>query len=166
MAKRLVLILGGARSGKSAYAQARAAEYPGPVAYVATATAGDSEMQNRIAAHRAERPSHWTTIETPLRVGQAVLAHALEGGVVLVDCLTMLTNNILMELSEPVNEKAAQLALDIEVTGLLEAFEASGAQEWLLISNEVGLGFGAALSVRANLSGYFRPGESASGTGC
>jgi hypothetical protein len=73
---RLILLLGGARSGKSAYGESLAARLAGaaPVTYIATATAGDDEMRERIARHRASRPVHWLTIEEPLNPAAALRA--------------------------------------------------------------------------------------------
>jgi adenosylcobinamide kinase/adenosylcobinamide-phosphate guanylyltransferase len=138
MGKHLTLILGGARSGKSYYAQRLAEESQGEVLFVATATAGDDEMKMRIAAHRASRPAGWRTLEVPLQVGRAVseLAHP---GVVLIDCMTLLASNVLFSLPEAVDEKDYQAALDVETTALLDAYQKSPA-EWIIISNEVGLG--------------------------
>ena len=136
MGKRLTLILGGARSGKSAYAQHLAAERGNDVLYVATAEAGDDEMAARIAAHRAERPAHWRTLEAPRQVGSAIRVVAGDAGVVLIDCLTLLASNVIVPLPEPV---AAEAALIAEVDGLLAAYAARQAQ-WIVISNEVGLG--------------------------
>src|SRR5690606_6088364 len=83
---RMVLVTGGARSGKSAYAGRRAAELgSGRVTYVATAEALDEEMARRIARHREERPAEWTTIEAPRDAARAVRGAATE--IVLVDCL-------------------------------------------------------------------------------
>ena len=69
MAKHLTLVLGGARSGKSSYAEALAAQQGGHVLYVATAEAWDEEMRLRIEAHKAQRPAHWHTVEAPRRPG-------------------------------------------------------------------------------------------------
>ncbi len=148
MPRRLTLILGGARSGKSTLAQKLAAERGRTVLYVATATAGDEEMATRIAAHRAERPAHWRTLEAQTQVGAAIAAAttaaattaAVAGSeVVLIDCLTLLANNVLLPLPEPVSDTAAQAALEAEVEGLLAAYAGSTA-EWIVVSNEVGLG--------------------------
>jgi len=145
MSRKLTLILGGARSGKSALAQKLAAEGGRTVLYVATATAGDEEMAARIAAHRAERPAHWRTLEAPLQVGAAI-AEAMAGAgtvagpeVVLVDCLTLLANNVLGRLPETISAPEAEAALAAEVDALLAAYE-TGAAEWIIVSNEVGLG--------------------------
>ena len=139
MGKRLTLILGGARSGKSAYAQHLAAERGNDVLYVATAEAGDDEMAARIAAHRAERPAHWRTLEAPRQVGSAIRVVAGDAGVVLIDCLTLLASNVIAPLPEPVTVVAAESALNAEVDELLAAYSESEA-EWIVVSNEVGLG--------------------------
>lgn len=139
MSRKLTLILGGARSGKSAWAQKLAAEQHRAVLYVATATAGDEEMAARIAAHRAERPAHWRTLEAPAQVGEAIRAAAGEAEVVLVDCLTLLANNVIGPLPETAPAETAEAALAAEVEQLLATYRA-GTAEWLVVSNEVGLG--------------------------
>lgn len=138
MDKSFTLILGGARSGKSTYAQRLAQESGRPVVFVATAVAFDQEMADRIAVHRAERPAGWLTVEAPTGVGKAVLA-AYPTGIVLLDCLTLLANNVILNLPDPLDALAVQAALDVEVDGLLEA-HAQGQADWLVVSNEVGLG--------------------------
>ena len=138
MTQRLTLILGGARSGKSAYAQTIAAERGDTVLYVATAEAGDGEMATRIAAHRAERPAHWQTLEASRDVGAAIRSQA-NHHIVLLDCLTLLANNVIVPLPEPVTEADATKALQNEVDDLLRAYHDSTAQ-WIIVSNEVGLG--------------------------
>jgi len=138
--RKMTLILGGARSGKSALAQKMAHESGRPVLYVATATAGDEEMAARIAAHQAERPAHWHTLEAPLQVGAAIAAARPAGAdLVLVDCLTLLANNVLAPLPETISSAEADAALGAEVDGLLAAYLA-GSAEWIIVSNEVGLG--------------------------
>jgi len=72
MGQQLTLIVGGVRSGKSDYAQMLIQEDKQPALFVATATAGDEEMANRIAAHRANRPANWQTLEASLKIGQAI----------------------------------------------------------------------------------------------
>jgi len=145
MPKRLTFILGGARSGKSRHAQTLAAERGDCVLYVATAEAGDAEMATRIANHRAERPIHWHTLEAPRSVGPAIAAyvsHFTQNAplpLILLDCLTLLASNVIVPLPEPVNESTATEALNLEVDGLLAAYHALAA-DWIVISNEVGLG--------------------------
>src|SRR5437660_11123264 len=96
--KKLVLILGGARSGKSAYAERLAGELAGDggVLYVATAQALDDEMAERIARHRAARPAAWLTLEEPFDVGPAIEATGAGAAVVVVDCVTLWTSNLLL----------------------------------------------------------------------
>jgi adenosyl cobinamide kinase/adenosyl cobinamide phosphate guanylyltransferase/sugar phosphate isomerase/epimerase len=140
-APKSTFILGGARSGKSSYAQQLAHEHGGRVLYVATATAGDDEMKTRIENHRAERPAHWRTLEAPLQVGQAI-EEALEAqtaDVILLDCMTLLATNVLLQLPETASEKEASDALDTEVDALLDCMTRSKA-DWIIVSNEVGLG--------------------------
>jgi adenosylcobinamide kinase / adenosylcobinamide-phosphate guanylyltransferase len=139
MSNQFTLILGGARSGKSTYAQQLAEAADKPVTFVATAVAFDAEMAARIRAHQADRPAGWITLESPVAVGDAVRRQAMKDGVVLLDCLTLLANNVLFALSDPENALAAQTALDQEVDDLLAAWEA-GTNDWLVVSNEVGLG--------------------------
>lgn len=140
MGRSLTLILGGARSGKSTYAEQQAAAAGGSVLYVATAEAWDDEMRARIAAHRAQRPSTWRTVEAPRAAGAATRA-AMDDGTqaVLVDCLTLLASNVLIALPEGSDERTASAALDRELDALLAAYEESNAA-WFVVSNEVGLG--------------------------
>ena len=139
MGKRLTLILGGARSGKSAYAQKLAAEQGPSVLFVATAEPLDEEMAARIARHRAERPDHWRTLEAPRRVGPAIDAQAGAASVILLDCLSMLAANVLASLDDSPDRTAGEEALTEELDLLLSAYEQSPA-EWILVSNEVGMG--------------------------
>jgi adenosylcobinamide kinase/adenosylcobinamide-phosphate guanylyltransferase len=138
MGKRLTLILGGARSGKSAYAQRLAMERGERVLYVATAEAGDDEMKARIEAHRAGRPPHWETLEAPRGIGAAIQP-AGDADVVLIDCLTLLASNAIVPLPEPVTEAMADSVLNEELDGLLMVYYTNNA-EWIVVSNEVGLG--------------------------
>ena len=138
MGNRLTLILGGARSGKSQHAQQLAVESGKAVLFVATAEAGDQEMAERIEAHRLSRPQAWETLEAALGVGKAILERN-PSGLVLMDCLTLLASNVLGQFSEPYQPREYGAALDDEIEGLLEAYRQTRA-EWLVISNEVGLG--------------------------
>jgi adenosylcobinamide kinase/adenosylcobinamide-phosphate guanylyltransferase len=139
MGKRLTLVLGGARSGKSAYAQRLAAERGHPVLFVATAEPLDKEMAARIARHRAQRPSPWRTLEVPRRVGAAIDAQAGAAGIVLLDCLSMLAANVLASFGDAPDLTGGEEALTEELDLLLSAYERSPA-EWILVSNEVGMG--------------------------
>lgn len=121
------LFLGGARSGKSRLAQAAAEACDGALLYVATAQAGDAEMADRIARHRADRGPRWTTIECPLALAEAIAAHP--GAPVLVDCLTLWLSNLMLG------------GHDVEAHGerLVAAMRARSAPLFL-VSNEIGLG--------------------------
>ena len=141
MARRLVLVLGGARSGKSAYVEDRARASGQSVLFVATAQPFDEEMRRRIERHRAERPPDWTTLETPLRVAGEV-SRALAAGrhdTVVLDCLTLLASNVMLALPDSAPEQAVYDAVLAEVERLLEVASTSAAT-WLIVSNEVGMG--------------------------
>ena len=125
------LILGGARSGKSALAERIALQSGREVVYIATAQAHDGEMAQRIAHHRAQRPAHWACVEEPLALAQALRTHAGNGTLLLVDCLTLWLSNLLGTQDE------ATFALERDaLLSLLPALPG----EIVLVSNEVGLG--------------------------
>lgn len=125
------LILGGARSGKSALAEKLAGDSGLPVTYVATAQPRDGEMAARIAHHRAHRPAHWGCVEEPLALAATLRQHARPGQLLLVDCLTLWLSNLLLA------EDAG--AFGRERAALLHAVPALPG-ELLMVSNEVGLG--------------------------
>jgi adenosylcobinamide kinase/adenosylcobinamide-phosphate guanylyltransferase len=136
------LVLGGARSGKSRYAEQCAAASGKEVIYLATARAGDAEMAARIAQHRAGRDAGWTTLEEPLVLGDAIAHWSTSGRVVLVDCLTIWLSNLLFseerEFPE-VGEVVAPAAFYREHERFLDALEAA-AGDVIVVSNEVGMG--------------------------
>lgn len=139
---KLILLLGGARSGKSSYAQRYALKHGGKVVYIATARALDLEMETRIRVHRQERPLEWTTLEVPQGVAEAVMQLAFSPDVVLLDCLTMLTTNLLLQASpDPDNpdEEAGETAVQNEVDAIICAAR-GGDADWVVVTNEVGLG--------------------------
>jgi adenosylcobinamide kinase/adenosylcobinamide-phosphate guanylyltransferase len=134
--KSLTLLLGGARGGKSAFAQHLAAQMSERVTFIATAEAGDEEMRARIAQHRASRPSHWRTVEIPSSVAPAIRA-AGPSEVVLLDCLALLVSNLLLGVGE--DYAAAEQSVDRELRDLLAAYQ-EGAASLIIVTNEVGLG--------------------------
>jgi len=142
--KRLVLVLGGARSGKSSYAEKRAAELAGEgsVLYVATAQAHDEEMAQRISAHRAARPPTWRTLEEALRVPQAVAAALAREdiAVVLVDCLTLWASNLLLRNGDDTPDAALAEADAFAALDALLAVHAASHAATIVVSNEVGMG--------------------------
>lgn len=133
----LTLILGGARSGKSSFAEQVGREAGQPVLFIATATASDDEMAERIRNHQASRPAEWQTLELPLSIG-ASLSVPLPP-VVIVDCITLLVTNVLFSLPENTPVDQLMLKVQAEIDALIEAQTRIGGQ-WLLVSNEVGLG--------------------------
>lgn len=140
MRSSLILVLGGARGGKSSWAQRRAEEIGGTeVLYVATAEALDEEMKARIAAHKADRPIGWRTLEAPTLVGSA-LAEAAQGArVILLDCLTLLASNAMLSVDVDLTPDETEAAVEVEIDALLEAVNGSEAT-WIVVTNEVGLG--------------------------
>ncbi|MEH3123254.1 MAG: bifunctional adenosylcobinamide kinase/adenosylcobinamide-phosphate guanylyltransferase [Sphingomonas phyllosphaerae] len=121
------LVLGGARSGKSRHAQALVEACAAPWRFVATAQAFDAEMAERIAQHRADRSDAWQTIEAPLALPETIAAVA--DGVLLVDCLTLWTSNLLL----------AEADIEAATDALVAALTGSAARI-VLVSNEVGWG--------------------------
>jgi adenosylcobinamide kinase/adenosylcobinamide-phosphate guanylyltransferase len=139
---KMILILGGARSGKSAFAQNLAMQLSEEVIYIATAQALDNEMKTRIENHRKERPNSWITIERPHGIAQLFDQQPPSAPVVLLDCMTILATNLLLEASQDdhdPDEKAASAALEGEISGLLNMIQ-QGSAAWIIVSNEVGLG--------------------------
>jgi adenosylcobinamide kinase/adenosylcobinamide-phosphate guanylyltransferase len=125
----MVFVLGGARSGKSRYAQARAEELARARIFVATAEAYDDEMRDRIARHRADRAQGWDTVEAPIDLAGAVSGHSRPDNVLLVDCLTLWTSNLLL----------AEHDIPAATEALIAALRQAPGQV-ILVANEVGLG--------------------------
>jgi len=122
----LSLIIGGAKSGKTAHALASC---PAPHCYIATAQALDPEMENRITAHKAERGETWGLAEAPLDLAGAIQTEAAEGRTLLIDCLTLWLSNLMHH----------ERALDTETDALLAAAQSAPGQI-IMVSNEIGLG--------------------------
>ena len=133
MSGRLLLVTGGARSGKSHYAQRRAAESGQPVLFVATGVATDEEMAARIDRHRAERPADWRTLEARFDLATAIGTPRPEERCVLVEDLGTLVTNLLVERS------ADEEIVRAEVENLLRLGR-EHELDLILVSNEVGLG--------------------------
>ncbi len=123
------LVLGGARSGKSTFAERLMTEAAASRLYLATATAGDGEMADRIARHRERRGAGWETLEEPLDLIGALQAHTQPERPVLVDCLTLWLTNLMIAESD----------IDTEISRLCEGL-ASLSGPVVFVSNEVGLG--------------------------
>ena len=125
----VTLVLGGARSGKSLYAERLVEGTAICGTYCATAEAGDAEMAERIAAHRARRGPFWRTVEAPLALAEAIAAHAEPERPILVDCLTLWLSNLLFAGKQPGEE-----------AGVLSSALREAAGVVVLVSNEVGMG--------------------------
>ena len=125
----VTLVLGGARSGKSRYAETLIKSAAASGTYCATAEPGDAEMRARIAAHRARRGALWWTVEEPLAVAAVIAAEASAERPLLIDCLTLWLSNLLLADRAPEEETAA-----------LVAALRLAASPVVLVANEVGLG--------------------------
>ena len=122
-------VLGGASSGKSAYAEELTMKLPGAPVYLATAQGFDDEMIDKIAAHRRRRGDGWTTVEEPYDLPAAIAEHGIADTVLLVDCLTLWLTNIMSVERDIPNETDALIAAIGRVQGRI-----------VLVSNELGLG--------------------------
>ena len=140
----LTFLLGGVRSGKSAKAVSLAAarQGAGRVLFVATAEALDDDMTARIGAHRRERPPSWDTLESPLTLAadldRAIAEHPDPYAVIVIDCLTLWVSNILLSLPD---DEQTDMSVSAPVADLLDLRRrSSAATQWIIVSNEVGLG--------------------------
>ena len=138
-----ILITGGARSGKSRFAQELASRSNEAVLFVATAVAGDEEMRQRIEEHRRSRPATWPTLEVTTNIGSQIKQKI--GGIrlVIVDCITLLVNNIFNQYSHQADEQIDASLIEREVTAeidkLLECISYTDAS-FIIVTNEVGSG--------------------------
>lgn len=126
---RSTLVLGGAASGKSAFAEDLVLGLPGRSVYIATAQAFDSEMTDKIAVHKARRGPAWTSIEEPLDLAGAIARADAADAVMMVDCLTMWLNNLMADDRDIAAETAQLIDIIDNLQGRL-----------VLVANEVGLG--------------------------
>ncbi|BEH11537.1 bifunctional adenosylcobinamide kinase/adenosylcobinamide-phosphate guanylyltransferase [Geobacter sulfurreducens subsp. ethanolicus] len=129
---QIIFITGGARSGKSRLAEELAARRGAPLGYLATGSAGDGEMAERIARHRTRRGDSWTTIEEPLALAESLAAHDGRFAAILVDCVTLWLSNLLFSLDDP-----ARVLKEVE---LLTRTFSTLRTPLIIVSNEVGMG--------------------------
>jgi len=134
--KKIVLILGGARSGKSSYAQKMAADRGGGVLFCATAQPLDEEMRQRIKAHMRSRPAGWDTLEVKDNLSAALADKTERYDTVIVDCITLLAANC---VGQTTSGKKAEKSVDAEISGLIGLMQRSRCS-FILVSNEVGSG--------------------------
>ena len=138
----VTLILGGARAGKSAYAERCARESGRTVTYIATARIDDADMAARVFRHRADRPAEWTTVEEPLALAQAIEAADRPGQCIVVDCLTMWLTNLVFE-DDPACDRRETLSRGAMQTAAIERLlsvlpRVRGSV--FIVGNEVGSG--------------------------
>jgi adenosylcobinamide kinase/adenosylcobinamide-phosphate guanylyltransferase len=137
------LIIGGARSGKSDFAREMALQAGGPVLFVATAEAGDEEMQQRIEAHRKARPPTWKTLETTTHVGRQITRNIGKAQTVILDCITLLINNVFQQHGQRNDQDIDVSLLEKEVMAeigeLVDCMNRVDA-DFIIVTNDVGLG--------------------------
>lgn len=145
MQKKCIFILGGARSGKSSYAQHIAGSISDKVLFVATAEPLNDDMKVRIETHQRERPEAWRTLETATHLAHSILEHIHDADVILIDCLTLLSSNIILGESRGfsrlngVDEEAAAKRVNAEIEALIALMSRTDVT-FIVVSNEVGLG--------------------------
>jgi len=133
---RTILILGGARSGKTGYALGLAAQSRGERLYIATSEPGDEEMRERIGRHRQERGDTWRTIEEPIDIHRVVREESAPGRIILLDCITLWLSNL----------SASSRDIDTALASLISSIQTASGPV-VLISNEVGMGIVPATSL-------------------
>lgn len=134
MNKKCILILGGARSGKSQFAQNLAGKLSKKVLFVATGEAGDEEMRSRIEEHKRSRPRIWRALEAPVNVGERIQGQIGDADVVIIDCITMLVSNLLVDEGDDYEGRVTG-----EINHLITCMKRLDAT-FIIVSNEVGLG--------------------------
>lgn len=140
---KMILIIGGTRSGKSHFAQELALRSSHPVLFVATAEAGDEEMRQRIEEHKKARPAEWVTLEVTSQVGHQIVEKAGKAKTVILDCITLLVNNVFLKCDESANgeidapsfEKEVMAEID-DLVRCIDRIEAG----FIVVTNELGLG--------------------------
>jgi adenosylcobinamide kinase/adenosylcobinamide-phosphate guanylyltransferase len=139
MKSKLILVTGGARSGKSAFAEKYSAACPGRHGYIATAQALDREMAERIAIHRRRRPAAWQTFEIPRRLPVQLDTVLQQTDVILLDCLTLYFSNYLLDHEQETDQDIQDGAL-MELGQILDAAAARDGKTVIVVTNEIGCG--------------------------
>jgi adenosylcobinamide kinase / adenosylcobinamide-phosphate guanylyltransferase len=141
--KKIILLLGGARSGKSRYAQELAQKSRRRVLFVATAMPGDEDMRRRILKHQHERPGGWRTLEASSHIGRYIEKDIGDARVVIIDDITLLVTNLFFQNGEVdfdhIDETSLEKEVNAEIRELLSCFQKTDAT-YIIVSNEVGLG--------------------------
>lgn len=143
MNNKIILCTGGARSGKSEFAEKLALSKPGRKGYIATGQAFDDEMKDRILKHQARRGALWKTYEIPIEIGKEWPKISNDCDVILLDCLTMFTTNCLLSFGDIKNQKDSnaveEMALE-KIRTLLDLIRAGEDKTVIFVTNELGLG--------------------------
>ena len=138
-----VLITGGARSGKSRFAQELAQKLGKPVLFVATAVAGDEEMRLRIEEHRRARSTAWNTLEVTMHIGSQIIQKIGGARVVIIECIALLVNNVFSQYSHQTGEQIDATLIEenliAEIKELIECIKQVDAS-FIIVTNEVGMG--------------------------
>ena len=138
-----ILIIGGARSGKSHFAQELALKSGKSVLFVATATAGDEEMQHRIKEHQKARPATWPTLEVTTHIASQIEQKIGKAQMVIIDCIPLLVNNIFSQYidqnSEQIDAPLIEKKVTSEISELVECIKHTDAS-FIIVTNEVGTG--------------------------
>jgi len=143
--RKCILVSGGARSGKSSFAQELAESISEKVLFVATAEPLNEDMKNRISKHKAQRPKTWNTIEAAIDIVDQIAPHIHGNEVVLVDCLTLLTSNIILGKNREllngieIDEETAEKKVLGEIESILALMSQSDVNS-IFVTNEVGFG--------------------------
>lgn len=139
MNSKIVLVTGGARSGKSRFAEDYVARLGVPAAYIATAEVLDDEMAARVALHRGRRPADWRTFEAPGDAHEAIRKAAADARAILFDCLTLYISNLLLSPAAPATAAERHTHVRAAVAALVDAARESGTTV-VFVTNEVGMG--------------------------
>jgi len=137
-----ILVIGGVRSGKSGFAQELALEQGEPVLFVATATAGDEEMAQRIEQHQRARPATWSTLEITTHIGSQIPGKIGKAQLVIVDCIALLVGNIFSKYShqeEQIDASLLEQEVTAEISELIDCINRIDAG-FIIVTNEVGTG--------------------------
>jgi len=143
---KIVLVTGGARSGKSTFGEKYIAELASRIAYIATAIPFDDEMKSRIKHHRGSRPQEWTTVEKYFEIDRVIPSIAFEHDGIILDCVTLMVSNMMLEAPDvdwenpdPAKVNEIQDAAIAHAKAIVEALKAS-KMSGVLITNEIGMG--------------------------
>ena len=139
MKTNIILVTGGARSGKSLFAERYAATSNQPVAYIATAQIYDDEMKERVKLHQYRRPTHWLTWEAPYNAHEAITQAGQQADTILFDCLTLYTTNLMLSPEAATDREERFAYVMRQATKLLASAQATG-KTVIFVTNEVGMG--------------------------